>query len=244
MSCIRINNSHPACHFNASFPSLNAPKRTSKLTTLSSTYLGTKLPKISLNAKVGVFKRQRCRTVCLFGGKGKASNENEASPWKALEKAMGNLKKEKSVEDLLKQQIEKQEYYEGGDGGGDRPGGGGGGGSDSSGGGEDEGIPGILDELGQVVLATMGFILLYIYIIEGEEITVFAKDILKFIVLRQKSIRLGRTIGKWETYFKSLNEKEVDPYWLESEILNTTTWYDSPTKYRQILRRVQSDSYY
>lgn len=73
---------------------------------------------------------------------------------------MGNLKKEKSVEDLLKQQIEKQEYFDGGDGGGDRPGGGGGGGDDASGGAEDEGIPGILDELGQVVLATMGFICL------------------------------------------------------------------------------------
>lgn len=73
---------------------------------------------------------------------------------------MGNLKKEKSVEDLLKQQIEKQEYYDGGDGGGDRPGGGGGGGDDASGGAEDEGIPGILDELGQVILATMGFIFL------------------------------------------------------------------------------------
>lgn len=241
MSCVPIN----SFHLNASFPSLTPPKRTSKLTTLSSTYLGTKLPKISFNVKVGVFRPQQLhRTVCLFGGKGKASNDNEASPWKALEKAMGNLKKEKSVEDLLKQQIEKQEYYDGGDGGGDRPGSGGGGGSDGFGGAEDEGIPGILDELGQVVLATMGFILLYIYIIESEEITVFTKDILKFIFLRQKSIRLGRTIARWESYFKSLSEKEVDPYWLENEILRTTTWYDSPTKYRQILRRVQSDSYY
>ncbi|MCD7470242.1 hypothetical protein HAX54_009959 [Datura stramonium] len=223
MSCLSINSSHLACNFNASFP-----KRTSKLTTLSSTYLGTELPKISLNAKVGVSRQEVCRTVCLFGGKGKASNGNEASPWKALEKAMGNLKKEKSVEDLLKQQIEKQEYYEGGDGGGDRPGGGGGGGSDSFGGAEDEDIPGILDELGQVVLATMGFIILYIYIIEGEEITVFIKDILKFIFLRQKSIRLTRTIEKWESYFKSLSEKEEeDPYWLESEIINTTTWQTS-----------------
>ncbi|KAJ8543720.1 hypothetical protein K7X08_025338 [Anisodus acutangulus] len=241
MSCV----SNPACHFNASFPSLTAPKRTSKLITLSSTYLGTKLLKISRKAKVGVSKQQLCRTVCLFGGKGKASNDNEASPWKALEKAMGNLKKEQSVEDLLKQQIEKQEYYDSGDGGGDRPGGGGGGGSDGSGEPDEEGIPGILDEIGQVVLATMGFIFLYIYIIEGEEITVFTKDILKFIFLRQKSIRLGRTIAKWESYFRSLTEKkEEDPYWLESEILNTTTWYDGPAKYRHVLRRLQSGSYY
>ncbi|XP_059308061.1 uncharacterized protein LOC132059456 [Lycium ferocissimum] len=245
MNCVRINSSYPACNLNASFPSLTAPRRTSNLTALSSTYLGTNLPKISLNVKVGVSKPQLCKTVCLFGGKGKASNDNEASPWKALEKAVGNLKKEQSVEDLLKQQIQKQEYYDGGDGGGDRPGSGGGGGSDGSGQPEDEGIPGILDELGQVILATTGFIFLYIYIIEGEEITVFTKDILKFIFLRQKSIRLGRTIAKWENYFRSLTEKkEENPYWLESEILRTTTWYDGPAKYRHILRQLQSDSYY
>ncbi|XP_075092912.1 uncharacterized protein LOC107762467 isoform X3 [Nicotiana tabacum] len=68
---------HPASNFNASFPSLTAPKRTSKLTTLSSTYLGTRLPKTSLIAKVVVYRPQLCRTVCLFGGKGKASNDNE-----------------------------------------------------------------------------------------------------------------------------------------------------------------------
>lgn len=72
----------------------------------------------------------------------------------------------------------------------------------------------------------------------------FTKDILKFIFLRQKSIRLGRTIARLESYFKSLSEKEADPYWLESEILNTTTWYDGPKKYRRILRRLQSDSDY
>lgn len=75
---------------------------------------------------------------------------------------MKNLKKEPSVEDLLRQQIEKQEFYEddGGSSGGNRPGGGDG----DSGGTDDEGLTGILDELLQVILATLGFIFLVIYV--------------------------------------------------------------------------------
>ncbi|KAL7255249.1 hypothetical protein ACSBR1_009414 [Camellia fascicularis] len=100
--------------------------------------------------------------VCLFGDKGKSENPNKASPWEALEKAMGRFKKEQSVEDILKQQMEKQEFYDdGGSNGGNRPGGGGGG----SGGGdfgepEDEGFAGIVDEVLQVTLATIGFVFL------------------------------------------------------------------------------------
>ncbi|CAL5321805.1 unnamed protein product [Camellia sinensis] len=52
--------------------------------------------------------------VCLFGDKGKSENPNKASPWEALEKAMGRFKKEQSVEDILKQQMEKQEFYDDG----------------------------------------------------------------------------------------------------------------------------------
>lgn len=82
---------------------------------------------------------------------------------------MGNLKKESSIEDVLRQQIEKNEFYEdkdsgtrgGGSGGGGNSGGGGGG-ADPSGGSEDEGFAGIIDETLQVILATIGFIFLVI----------------------------------------------------------------------------------
>lgn len=88
----------------------------------------------------------------------------QGSPWKAFEKVVGNFTKGNSIENVLRQQIEKGEFVEDRDGG-DRPpqGGGGGGGGGSSGpdgSGEDEGFSGIVDETVQVVLATLGFIFL------------------------------------------------------------------------------------
>lgn len=85
---------------------------------------------------------------------------HQASPWKALEKAMGNLKKEQSVEDVLKQQIQKQEYYDDRGNGGKPPVGGDGGGGDGFGESEDESLSGMLDEFMQVILATIGFVFL------------------------------------------------------------------------------------
>ena len=73
---------------------------------------------------------------------------------------MGRFKG-KSVEDVLRQQIEKKEYVDdGGKGRKPPPGGGSGNGGDGSGGSEDEGLAGILDETVQVILATIGFIFL------------------------------------------------------------------------------------
>lgn len=79
---------------------------------------------------------------------------------------MENFKKDQSIEDVLRKQMESKEYYEDKSGGGKPPrgngGGGGGGGGDGSGGSEDEGVAGIVDETVQVILATLGFIVLVI----------------------------------------------------------------------------------
>ncbi|CAI9783371.1 unnamed protein product [Fraxinus pennsylvanica] len=237
MSCINIT----ACGCQ---PCLSSASRAhalllDKKSTWCSTYPGTKLLKISMKRTSATFVHQRSAPVCLFGGKGKS--ENEASPWKALEKAMGNLKKEQSVEDVLKQQIQKQEYFDDGGNGGKPPGGGGGDGFGES---EDESLSGMLDEFMQVILATIGFVFLYIYIIDGADITVLARDYIKFLFGGQKSYRLKRAMYQWKKFFQMLTEKQEDddPYWLEREILNTPTWYDSPDKYRRLKAYLDSKS--
>ncbi|KAK6914505.1 hypothetical protein RJ641_021826 [Dillenia turbinata] len=182
--------------------------------------------------------------LCLFGDKGSSKNDKESSPWKSFEKAMGNLRKEPSIEDVLRQQIEKQEYHDDEGSGGGSGRGGGGGGSDN-GGTEDEGMAGILDELVQVIFATLGFVFLYIYIINGEEMLRLAKDYIKFLFGGRKSVRLRRAMYMWGRFLKSFNRKtQVPENWLEQAIINTNTWWDSPEKYRRMLQNhVAAQSY-
>ncbi|KAF3451032.1 hypothetical protein FNV43_RR07121 [Rhamnella rubrinervis] len=165
-----------------------------------------------------------------------------------MERAMENFKKDQSIEEVLKKQMENKEYYEDKSGGSKPPrgsggGGGGGGGGDGSGGSEDEGAAGIVDETVQVILATLGFIVLYIYIISGEELTRLAKDYIKFLFGGTESVRLRRVLNQWRSFFSHLTEKqETDKYWLEKEIINTPTWWDSPEKYHRMLRTYEESN--
>lgn len=86
--------------------------------------------------------------------------------WKSFGNAIENLGKKSSVEDVLKQQIEKREYYDGGNPPGGRGGGSGGGGG-GFGGTEEEGSSGVLEETIQVILATLGFIFLVRILFQG-----------------------------------------------------------------------------
>ncbi|PPS14479.1 hypothetical protein GOBAR_AA06130 [Gossypium barbadense] len=170
---------------------------------------------------ISVSKCRQGTTVCKFGGQDKPAGDNEGSPWKSIEKAIGNFGKKQSIEDVLRQQIEKQDYYD--EGSGQNPP-------------QDEGLSGILDETVQVILATLGFIFLYVYIINGEELARLAKDYIKYLFGGSKSVRLKRTMYKWSKFFEKLTEKkEYDKFWLEKAIITTPTWYDSPDKYRRVL---------
>lgn len=72
---------------------------------------------------------------------------------------MGGLRQEESVQGWLKKQMRENEFDgDGGNGDLRGGGGGGGGGGDGSGGEDDESISGVLDEVVQVILATIGFI--------------------------------------------------------------------------------------
>ncbi|KAL2906984.1 DNA polymerase delta catalytic subunit [Bienertia sinuspersici] len=174
--------------------------------------------KITTNA----LKCRQSMPVCLSDGGARVGNENQ---------------KPTSVEDLLKQQIEKQEYYdEGGNPPGGRGGGsgGGGGGYGDLGGSEEEGSA--LEETIQVILATLGFIFLYMYIINGAEMTRLAKDYIKYILGGKKSIRLTRFFYQWTRFCKRFKPKKTDRHWLEKAIITTPTWWDSPEKYKLMLR--------
>ncbi|KAG5243322.1 glycine-rich family protein [Salix suchowensis] len=178
-----------------------------------------------------VVKYRNGSAVCLLGGEDKSEKDNQGLAWNPLEKAMGSFKGQ-SIEDVLRQQIEKTEFYDGGSGENPPRGGGGDGGSGES---EDEGFVGIINETMQVILATIGFIFLYVYIISGEELSRLGNDYLKFLFGKGKSVRLKRAMNK----FQSWNEKkEEDPFWLEREIINSRTWFDSPEKYKEIFRSV------
>lgn len=198
--------------------------------------------------RLPVLSYRRLVPLGLFGGgKGKSESENEGSAWKSLEKAMGSFRKDPSIEDVLRQQIDKQDFYDDGGSGKGPTGGAGGSGGSGSGGGfggtDDEGFAGIMEETLQVVLATLGFIFLYIYIISGEELFRLAKDYMKYLFGGSQSVRLKRALYRWGRFKKKMTEKEeVDKYWLEKAIINTPTWWDSPEKYRRMARSILEDS--
>lgn len=184
---------------------------------------------------------QQCTPVCLFGGKGDSKNGDEGSPWKSIEKAMSNFKKEKSLEDVLRQQIEKKDYYDGGSG--DLPpGGGGGGGGDGFGEPEDEGFAGILDDILQVTLAILALVALYLYIIAGDQVMLFLTDAFDFLS-GKKGPRLRAIMYDIGKLYQTLNTRTpYDPYWLEKAIITTPTLYDTPKKYERILKTLKRAS--
>ncbi|KAL6500720.1 hypothetical protein OROHE_025517 [Orobanche hederae] len=243
MSCIQISACKLACS-----PSVFPAKafRLKNASISPSADLRTRFPKISLNSTSGTSRYQKAAIVCLFGGKGKSGIGNEASPWKVLEKAVSNFKKDLSIGDVLRQLIQKQHNYGDGGSSGKGPGGGwDGGGRDGNGDsfdeGEGEGLWGIWDEFGQEILAALGFIFLYIYFLLGEDLVVHIRDFLKFLFTRKKSVRLKRLMNKLGR-FLTTEEEDDDPYWLERAILNTPTHYDHPGKYKWAIKVLESDS--
>nr|AFK48138.1 unknown [Lotus japonicus] len=63
---------------------------------------------------------------------------------------------------------------------------------------------GLSDEIQQIILATIGFILVYICVIDGVELAKLSKDILKYLFGGTQSLRLKKAIYKWTRFFKLL----------------------------------------
>ncbi|KAK8934071.1 hypothetical protein KSP40_PGU020604 [Platanthera guangdongensis] len=148
----------------------------------------------------------------------------QAFSWESVKDAVKGLGNKNKVQDILWDQIRRREF--GGDAADGNPPGrpGGGGGADGT---DGEGY-GILEETLQVFLATIAFILVYIYIIRGADLTMLASDYFKYCVCGVQSMRLQRIINKWR-------EKPED--WLERAIVRTPTWWHRP---EQIVRAVKS----
>ncbi|KAI4323903.1 hypothetical protein L6164_023477 [Bauhinia variegata] len=188
-----------------------------------------------------VIKPRQPLPVCLAGGKEMMDND-EGSPWKALEKAMDKFKGQ-SIEDVLREQIKTGDYSGDGDSGGKTPGGGGGGGGGGSGEPEEEDLSQILDETIQVVLATMGLIFMYVFILNGQELTRLAKDYIKYLFTGNRSVRLKRAMTICGALYKRITRKKEapEPYWLEKAILSTRTAWDSPAKYRAVSASIRTE---
>ncbi|XP_020229974.1 uncharacterized protein LOC109810817 isoform X2 [Cajanus cajan] len=189
-----------------------------------------------------ISQSQKPLHICLAGGKGMMGNDEENSPWKSIEQAIGKFKGQ-SIEDVLRRQIEKGEYYDGGGSGVKPPGGGGnsgsGGGSpDGSGESEEESPAAMWEENLQVVLATLGFIFLYIYILTGEELTKLARDYIKYLFSGSQTVRLKNALYEMGLIYESMTaeKEEQEEFWLEKAILGTPTWFHNPADYREPLK--------
>ena len=166
---------------------------------------------------VPVLKSRKPLHVCLAGGKGMMDNSEDAQR-KSLEEAMKNLQ----------EKIKKGEY---GGGSGSKPPGGRGGGGGS--GGSEEGDAGMSDETLQIVFATIGFIFVYIYVINGVELTKLTRDLIRYLLGGTQSVRLKRASYKWVRFYRKITgQKEVD----ENELEQAPKRWNIADIYRNILK--------
>ncbi|KAM0946567.1 hypothetical protein DsansV1_C09g0096321 [Dioscorea sansibarensis] len=234
MSCIQASLCWPNVRAERRFP---PPSRYTSLHAVFS--CGSSAPRFQHHKPLRVLRSvplyRGGSPVCVFGGKGDTEGDKEAFSWDSLKKAMEGFKKEPSVQDLLKQQMQEQEF--GGGDGGDIPRGDGDG--DGDGDSEDEGFAGIWDEVVQVFLATVAFIFVYIYMIRGAELIRLVRDYIKYLLGGKASYRLERAMRQWQKLYKSMVRTEVVmDDWLERAIVTTPTWYYKP---EELYRRMSSE---
>lgn len=153
-----------------------------------------------------------------------------------LNKALADAKKPRPIQDVLKEKLTqlREQASGGGGGNGNRRGGNGG-----SGGPEDESFKESLDEIVQVILATVAFILVYIHIIRGEELYRLARDYTRYLVTGKRTARLKRSMQQWRNFSEkfmqndgSQEERYVKPATSES------VWWQQPQKFVHLMEEL------
>lgn len=178
---------------------------------------------------------KRLTHVCALSGKGNPELDNDPF-MESLKKAMADAKKQQPIQDLLKEQMAKLTEQGSGGGGGNRNRRGGNGGSDGP---EDESFKESLDEIVQVILATVAFILVYIHIIRGEELYRLAKDYTRYLVTGKRTARLKRAMLKWNNFSESFMQKESsqeDRYGRPAT--SKPMWWQQPQKFVHLMEEL------
>lgn len=160
--------------------------------------------------------KHRRYTMQVMHGEGYSDGGHEEQPREDLFTVQPQEKRKiQTIEDLLREQIEKQEFYSGGDAGNNKPpkhGGGGGFGDWYN-----SKFSEFRDESIQVILATIGFVFLYLCIVRGYELTWLSLDFIRYLCGGQSSRRLMRAFYTWEEFWNRILRKE------KAEITRTTT---------------------
>lgn len=179
----------------------------------------------------------RTRLTPVYASSGKGNPEIDNDPFMDhLKKAMADAKKPRPIQDVLKEKFTRlREQASGGGGGnGNRRGGNGG-----SGGPEDESFKESLDEVVQVILATVAFILVYIHIIRGEELYRLARDYTRYLVTGKRTARLKRSMQQWRSFSEKFTQNEgSQEERFERPATSEPMWWQQPQKFVHLMEEL------
>ncbi|KAG8060400.1 hypothetical protein GUJ93_ZPchr0002g23304 [Zizania palustris] len=179
--------------------------------------------------------QRKLTPLCAVSGKVNPEANNDPF-MESLKKAMADAKKPRPIQDMLKEQMAKLREQGSGGGGGNRNRRGGDGGSGDP---EDESFKESLDELVQIILATVAFVLVYIHIIRGEELYRLARDYTRYAVTGKRTARLKRAMQKWHSFSESFMQNESsqeDQH--ERAATSKPTWWQQPQKFVHLMEEL------
>lgn len=169
---------------------------------------------------------KRLAPICALSGKENPELANDRFSMESLNKAMSAAKKPRSIQDLLMEQMARiQGQWSGGNGGNRNRYGGSGGGSDGP---EDESFKDSLNEMIQILIATVAFIFVYIHIIRGEELYRLARDYTRYLVTGKRTARLKRAMLNWRDFRESMTKDSAQEDGYGRPTSSEPAWWQQP----------------